>query len=108
MEKRRLANQLFRWVDTSRSQRLSFSICRANALHQREVGRFLYTGSYFIALIALILEEFYKFKGNPKSIFLLLSPAFAFMFWVNDPAVAFRKEVFIYLDLVFALKAFLK
>lgn len=62
----------------------------------------------FIALIALILEEFYKFKDNPKSIFLLLSPAFAFMFWVNDPAVAFRKEVCIYLALVFALKAFLK
>ncbi|PUE29140.1 hypothetical protein B9Z39_03445 [Limnohabitans sp. JirII-29] len=60
----------------------------------------------FISFIVLTLREFYQFKESPKSVFLLLSPAFAFMFWVNDPAVAFRKEITIYLALIFILKAF--
>lgn len=60
----------------------------------------------FVIFIALTLKELYKFKKFPKSIFLLLSPGFAFMFWVNDPAVAFRKEICIYLALVLLLKAF--
>lgn len=38
MENRRLANQLFRWVNTPRSKRFSFSIRRGNALCQRKVG----------------------------------------------------------------------
>lgn len=62
----------------------------------------------FIALVYLVLKEFNKFKDYPKSIFLLLSPAFAFLFWVNDPSVAFRKEICIYLALVFTLIAFQK
>lgn len=62
----------------------------------------------FIAFVILTLQEFYQFKGSPRSVFLLLSPAFAFMFWVNDPAVSFRKEISIYLALVFILKAFQK
>lgn len=60
----------------------------------------------FVAFVYFTLAEFYQFKKHPKSVLLLLSPAFAFMFWVNDPAVAFRKEICIYLALIFALKAF--
>lgn len=60
----------------------------------------------FSILITFILREFWKFKETPKSIFILLSPAFIFMFWINDPSVAFRKEIIIYLSLIFTLKAF--
>lgn len=63
---------------------------------------------FFVAFVYLTLKEFYQFNNHPKSVVLLLSPAFAFMFWVNDPAVAFRKEICIYLALIFALKAFQK
>lgn len=63
---------------------------------------------FFMTFVWLVLKEFYQFKNHPKSVFLVLSPAFAFMFWINDPAVAFRKEICIYLALVFSLKAFQK
>lgn len=56
--------------------------------------------SYFV------LKEFFKFNDENTSILWLLSPAFAFIFWLNDPAVAFRKEVLIYVCLIFFLKAF--
>jgi hypothetical protein len=69
---------------------------------------FLIQVVFSVTFVYLTLKEFYQFKNYPKSIFLLLSPAFAFMFWINDPAVAFRKEVCIYLALIFVLKAFQK
>lgn len=69
---------------------------------------FLIQAVVFVAFVCLTLKEFYQFKNHPKSILLLLSPAFAFMFWINDPAVAFRKEICIYLALIFVLKAFQK
>jgi hypothetical protein len=69
---------------------------------------FLIQVVFFVTFVCLTLKEFYQFKNNQKSILLLLSPAFAFMFWINDPAVAFRKEICIYLALIFVLKAFQK
>jgi hypothetical protein len=67
---------------------------------------FALQASIFTLLTTLTLWEFWKFKETPKSMFLLLSPAFAFMFWINDPSVAFRKEICVYLSLIFILKAF--
>lgn len=69
---------------------------------------FLIQAIFAMAFVGLTLKEFYQFKNHSKSVFLLLSPAFAFMFWINDPAVAFRKEICIYLALIFVFKAFQK
>ncbi len=62
--------------------------------------------SLFIAFVFLVLKEFYQFKEAKNAIFWLLSPAFIFMFWINRPSAAFRKEILIYLSLVLFLKAF--
>ena len=69
---------------------------------------FLIQASFAIAFVGLTLKEFYQFKSHSKSVLLLLSPAFVFMFWINDPAVAFRKEICIYLALIFVFRAFEK
>lgn len=60
----------------------------------------------FTLFAYFVLKEFFKFNKEKTSILWLLSPAFAFVFWLNDPAVAFRKEILIYLCLIFFLKAF--
>jgi hypothetical protein len=63
---------------------------------------------FYSAFIILVLQKFYSFKNNPKSILFLLSPAFAFVFWINDPSIAFRKEIIAYVSLVVVLKSFSK
>jgi hypothetical protein len=86
---------------------LSISVAQILSVNVKWIT-FLIQAIIFIAFVGLTLNEFYQFKSYSKSIWLLLSPAFAFMFWINDPAVAFRKEICIYLALIFALKAFHK
>lgn len=60
----------------------------------------------FCFFIYFVLKEFLKFKEIKNSALLLLSPAFAFMFWVNSNASVFRKELLVYLVLILLLKAF--
>lgn len=60
----------------------------------------------FVIFVYLVLKQFAKFKETSTSVFLLLSPAFAFMFWVNSNASVFRKELLVYLVLVMFLHAF--
>jgi len=86
---------------------LSISIAETLSVNVKWVT-FLIQAGFFTAFVWLTLKEFHQFKRDSKSVLLLLSPAFAFMFWINDPAVAFRKEICIYLALIFLLKAFQK
>ena len=61
----------------------------------------------FISFVYLVLNKFSKFfKDAPASVLLLLSPAFAFMFWVNSNASVFRKELLVYLVIIMILEAF--
>jgi hypothetical protein len=60
----------------------------------------------FVLFVYLVLKQFSRFKETTASVFLLLSPAFAFMFWVNSNATVFRKELLVYLVLVMFLHAF--
>ena len=86
---------------------LSIFLAEALSVNVKWVTYLIQT-SIFVAFVGLTLKKFYQFESSPKSVFLLLSPAFAFMFWINDPAVAFRKEICIYLALIFVFKAFQK
>ena len=60
----------------------------------------------FTSFVYLVLNKFSKFKDAPASVLLLLSPAFAFMFWVNSNASVFRKELLVYLVVIMILEAF--
>jgi len=62
----------------------------------------------FVCFVYFVLNEFLKHKETRNSALLLLSPAFAFMFWVNSNASVFRKELLVYLVLILLLKAFLQ
>lgn len=60
----------------------------------------------FTSFVYLVLNKFSKFKDAQASVLLLLSPAFAFMFWVNSNASVFRKELLVYLVVIMFLEAF--
>lgn len=60
----------------------------------------------FTSFVYLVLNKFSKFKDAPATVLLLLSPAFAFMFWVNSNASVFRKELLVYLVVIIFLEAF--
>jgi hypothetical protein len=60
----------------------------------------------FGSFLYLLLSKFYEYKNIKNSWLVLLSPAFIFMFWINANETIFRKEMLMYLSLIFTLKAF--
>lgn len=61
----------------------------------------------FLGILAFfILRAFYRFHSTPIAVYWLWSPAFIFLFWVNHTSTSFRKEILLYISLVFILKAF--
>lgn len=60
----------------------------------------------FGSFVYLLLSKFYEYKEIKNAWLILLSPAFVFMFWINANETIFRKEILMYLPLIFLLKAF--
>jgi len=63
----------------------------------------------FLGMLAFfVLKAFYRFHLVPHSIYWLWAPAFIFLFWINHTTTSFRKEILLYIALVFTLKAFVR